>query len=235
MVSNIKRLISVQVAAFIVILLALTIGISYLSIASAESTQDSNSNTTTQEKTKEEIKAKREAQEKERQAKIEAEKAKIEARKAEVEAKKTEMEAKREENKAKLEDKKLEICKKRESAINKSMQNISDRRNKQLEFLNKVSERTQTFYSDKQLSLANYDALVADVNAKKAAAEQAIDTLKASTVEFKCDGSDPKGLGEAHKAARQPVIDALKDYKQSVKNLITGVKSVAPAKTESAE
>ena len=182
-----------------------------------------------------ELKQKQDQLEKERQARVEAEKAKVEARKAEVEAKKTEMEAKMEEHKAKLADNKLEVCKKHEAAINKNIQGTSDRRTKQLEFLNTVSERIQTFYTDKNLSLANYDALVADVNAKKAAAEQAIDTLKVTTVEFKCDGSDPKGVGEANKAARQPVIDALKAYKQSVKNLITGVKSVAPAKTESSE
>lgn len=132
---------------------------------------------------------------------------------------------KKAQNEARLEEKKLEICKKREANVNKKMSNIVRRAEKQLGVFTKISDRTKTFYAEKNRTLANYDALIAEVDAKKLAAESALGALKVNNVEFKCDGTDPKGAGASFRESQKTVIAAMKEYKSAVKNLIVGVKS----------
>lgn len=201
---------------FIAFVVLMTAFILSSSLASAES---GSGGTISAEK-----RAEIEKKQKERQSSRGAE---MEKHKADIEAKKAEIEAKHEENKEKLADKKLENCKKKETRINTSMQKIADRKTKQLEVFNKIADRTIAFYEEKGLTLANYDALVTDVDAKRAAAEAEIANLKTSTVDFKCDTEDPLKVSDVFKQAREGSSAALKAYKTSVKNLIVGVKSVS--------
>lgn len=127
---------------------------------------------------------------------------------------------------ARLVDTKLKACQKRENAINNIMSRLADRGTKQLDLFTKISERTQAFYASKGKTLSNYDTLLADVTAKKTAAQTAVATVKSASTEFKCDGTNPKGTMSTFKSALKLEIEALKAYKTSVKNLIVGVKSV---------
>jgi len=121
---------------------------------------------------------------------------------------------------------KLKSCQNREKAINNIMTRIAGRGQKQLDLFTSIATKTEKFYTDKGKTLSNYDALVADVNAKQTAAQTAVDAVKADSVTFKCDGTDPKGAASSFKAALKSEISALKDYKTAVKNLIVRVKSV---------
>lgn len=134
---------------------------------------------------------------------------------------------------AKLSDAKLRACQNREKAINNIMSRIANRGEKQIDVFNKIATRVEKFYADKNLSLSNYDALIADVNAKKTAANDAVDAVKSSSVSFKCDGTDPKGAAQAFQGKLKNEVAALKAYKTSVKNLIVGVKSVAGSTSSS--
>ena len=125
-----------------------------------------------------------------------------------------------------LADAKLKSCQKREKAINNILSRISDRGQKQLDLFSSVATRTETFYTNKGKTLSNYDALVADVTAKQTVAQTAVGAVKSDSVTFKCDGTDPKGVVSSFKDALKSEIQALKDYRTSVKNLIVGVKSV---------
>lgn len=127
---------------------------------------------------------------------------------------------------ARLADNKLKACQNREKAINNILSRIADRGQKQLDLFTSIATKTETFYTNKGKTLSNYDALVADVNAKKTVAQTEVDTLKADGVTFKCDGTDPKGAVSSFKDALKNETQALKAYKTSVKNLIVGVKSV---------
>ena len=126
----------------------------------------------------------------------------------------------------KLADTKLRACQNREKAINNIMARIADRGQKQLNLFTNIATRTETFYINKGKVLSNYDTLVADVNAKRAAAQTRINTIKSDAVSFKCDGTDPKGAAASFKTDLKAEITALKNYKTAVKNLIVGVKSV---------
>jgi hypothetical protein len=131
----------------------------------------------------------------------------------------------------KLADAKLKACQNRERAIDNLMGRIADRGQKQLDLFSSIATKTETFYTEKGKTLSNYETLVSDVSAKKDAAQTAVDTVKANSVTFKCDGSDPKGMATTFKDSLKTEIAALKDYKTSVKNLIVGVKSVQSATT----
>ncbi|HET7640449.1 MAG TPA: hypothetical protein VFK47_17115 [Ktedonobacteraceae bacterium] len=141
---------------------------------------------------------------------------------------------KREAAQTRLANAKLKACQNREKAITNIMTRIGDRGQKQVDLFTKIADKTQAFYTNKGKKLSNYDTLVSDVTAKKQAAQTAVDATKASVIEFKCDGSDPKGAAASFKENMKTQNTALKAYKTAVKNLIVGVKSVQGS-TASAE
>ena len=128
--------------------------------------------------------------------------------------------------KTKLADAKLRVCKTHEKVIDTIMGNAAARGDKQMGVIDTIATRTEAFYQSKGKTLANYDELVAKVNAAKATAQTAVDTVKNSSTTFNCDGTDPKGVAAGFKNAVRAEITALKEYRTAVKNLIVGVKSV---------
>lgn len=145
-----------------------------------------------------------------------------EARTKEAAASQTRKEVVRE----KLDAQKLKACEKRQTNINTRTARIAERGTKHLELFTKIAERVQAFYASKGNSLANYDELVADVAAKKAAAESAVAVITDSSATFNCSEGNPKQLISSYKEALDSRHAALKEYQTAVKNLIVGVKSV---------
>ncbi len=135
------------------------------------------------------------------------------------------LEERKTEAKQRLDEHRLKMCQNRERVINNIMGRMSDRGSKQLDVFNKIFERTQAFYESKGRTATNYAALVADANVKKAAAEAAVAKTKTTSVEFKCDGNDPKGAAAAFQGNLKEQNAALKAYKTSIHNLIVAVKS----------
>jgi hypothetical protein len=121
---------------------------------------------------------------------------------------------------------KLKVCEKRSKNITNIMSRISDRGQKQLDLFTAIATKTEAFYVSKGNTLTNYQALVDAVNAKQTAAKTTVDTIKADSANFSCSGSDSQGSIATFKTALKSEIQALKDYKTAVKNLIVGVKSV---------
>lgn len=132
----------------------------------------------------------------------------------------------REAAQTRLDNVKLKVCQSREKTVNNILARIADRGQKQVDLFTKIADRTEAFYTEKGKTLSNYDALVADVTAKKAAAQTAVDATKATSVTFACDGTDPKGVVSTFQQQMKTQNEALKAYKTAVKNLIVGVKSV---------
>lgn len=109
------------------------------------------------------------------------------------------------------------------------MARIADRGEKHLDVFTKISDRTQEFYVAKNLSVANYDELVANVEEKKASAEAQVELVRTTSTEFTCDGVNPTGVASLFKDDMQAQIAALKDYRTAVKDLIVGIRAVAEA------
>lgn len=127
--------------------------------------------------------------------------------------------------KTRLEGAKLQSCEKRERVINSILDRIAARGERRLGVYTKIYERVQEFYTKKGLSISNYDALKAEVTAKKDAAQAAVDEIKSKNIEFACDGSDPKGAAAGFKADLKAEIEALHAYQQALKNFIVAVKT----------
>lgn len=151
------------------------------------------------------------------------------------EEKKKEADAKIEEKKTQAEQKRTEVkekaCQNREKIITNTMERIVSSEQKKLENITTISEKTQTYYTTKKLSLANYEELVGLINEKKTAAENAI-TAVSSTGSFSCDSTSPRESITTFKENRKVAIEALKSYRDAVKNLVQAVRSSASNKTE---
>jgi hypothetical protein len=135
------------------------------------------------------------------------------------------------EHQARLSAVKLKVCENRHKSITNIMSRISDRGQKQLNLFSTIATRTEAFYINKGKTLSNYDTLVTAVNDKKAAAQTTVDAIKADSASFSCSSTDPQGSIAGFKTALKTEIQALKDYKTAVKNLIVGVKSVQSTTT----
>ncbi len=123
-----------------------------------------------------------------------------------------------------LEAARLRVCQNREAAINRIMTRMANRMERIQNVFSAITERVEAFYARRGLTVGNYDALVADVAAKKSAAEAQVAALQNNTP-FSCADDNPRGLATAFKDQLRATRDALKDYKTAVKNLIVGVKS----------
>jgi hypothetical protein len=161
-------------------------------------------------------------------AKAQAETAAKERRQAEEKT----LKERREAAKEKLSAAKLKVCNNRKENIDKHVSQISERATKHLAVFNSISERVQAFYTTKGNTLANYDALVADVQAKKATASSTVDALVAQKSSVDCESNAPKAAITTYKTALDEARAALKEYRLSIKNLIVGVKSVNAAGTD---
>lgn len=160
-------------------------------------------------------------------AQLREKQAEAKARLEEARQKVQEMKVKLENRQAKLDDAKKKICEKRQANIKKHMTNTAARGERQLTVFTKIAERVQKFYVDKNLSVANYDELVAAMETAKADARKAVDAAKTDSTTFQCGADNPKGLADTFKERLKVEIEALKAYRTSVKNLIVAVKSAA--------
>ena len=125
----------------------------------------------------------------------------------------------------KLSENKRKVCEKHQTVITNIMKRMSARGQRQLDLFTSIAEKTEKFYTAKGKTVSNYDQLTADVSAKKAAAQSAVDALSATSTSFTCSQDNPKGVATSFKAELKTEISALKAYKTSVKNLIVAVKS----------
>jgi hypothetical protein len=145
---------------------------------------------------------------------------------------KTEAKARVAENKQRLEGKKLEACEVREQRINRTMEQMTTRGENHIAVFTKITDRVKTFYAEKGKTVTNYDVLVADIDAKKQAAEAAVESARSVGDVFSCDSDSPKIASEQFREAHKAQVAALKEYRTSVKNLIEAVKSAQSTETK---
>lgn len=123
-----------------------------------------------------------------------------------------------------LDENRKRVCELRSDKIKGIMSRAANQGQRHMQVFTKIYERVVTFYNNKNLEVENYDQLVADVNSKKSAADQAIEFLKANT-DFDCNSDDPIGRVEEFRAKLKAMHQALKGYRTSIKNLIVAVKT----------
>lgn len=138
--------------------------------------------------------------------------------------------AKKETRIAKLDAAKLRVCKNKERVIINRLDALTRLVATQETSFDKIAARVENFYTEKVLTagktVANYNNLVTDIAAKKAAVDASLATAKTNSSNFSCSADDPKGDLTQFKTDMQAVKNALKDYRTSIKNLIVAIKSV---------
>ncbi len=129
-----------------------------------------------------------------------------------------------------LTDAKLKACQARENAIKTRSEHLSQLVTTMEEKFDAIAGRVEEYYTTKVVpsgkTVTNYDSLVADIAAKKAAVGTALTKAQNDISGFSCDGSDPKGQMTTYRSDMQGVIQELKDYRTSIKDLIVAVRSV---------
>ncbi len=131
----------------------------------------------------------------------------------------------------KLEGGKLQACQNRERVITATMARVQDRAQKQLQVFDKVAERVQAFYESKGYQSAQYGELVANMNTKRIAAQNATQTM-AQNGGFSCGGDAPKGTLDGFSTQAKVASATLKYYKTAIQDLIVDVKTATSEVTE---
>lgn len=131
--------------------------------------------------------------------------------------------------KGKLSATKLQICKDRKATIEQRASRITQRTTKHLELFDSIAERTQAFYISSGSTVEDYDTLANDIATKRIAATAAIDSLNAQNITIDCEGVEPKAVIATYKESLRLAIEALRDYRTAIKNLIVTVKTAQAA------
>lgn len=148
--------------------------------------------------------------------------------KADIKAEKERLQKERQEaQKAKLQETKRKICDQRAGKVSQIVAKAAAQAEKHVDFFDKASARVEEFYKNKELTVANYDTLLADVRAKRAAAVAKIAATKATTLD--CASNSGRGNGDLLKGTLRSLHQSLKDYRLSIKKLIAAVKTAALA------
>lgn len=91
----------------------------------------------------------------------------------------------------------------------------------------RISERVQNYYQQKLVpngqTLPNYQALIADIQAKRNAIPPLLTAAKVSAESFTCNNQAPGTQVKQFNQDIQQVIAAMHVYRKSVRNLIVAV------------
>lgn len=148
------------------------------------------------------------------------------------EARVTGMAIKKEER---LEEARLKICEAREKNIESRVSVMKKRAEVIHKGHEKIYQRVDEFYNNKLVPngyiLSNYADLKAEVAANKENVQTALETAKTSKDEFDCSASDPKGQVDEYKEDMKALIDANKEYKESIHTFVKAVRDLAKTVT----
>jgi hypothetical protein len=117
-------------------------------------------------------------------------------------------------------------CEQHQANLNKLVKNIQARSQRAYDRITKISELIKKFYVKKELNVAEYDTLIADVEAKRVAAKANLDTLLANSG-IDCDAESPRTMVKQFRSERKEKIEAMKAYRQSVRKLLQTVRQAA--------
>jgi hypothetical protein len=133
-----------------------------------------------------------------------------------------------------LADRQEKFCANKQRVVTNILNRIANRGQRQIDVFTKIADRTKKFKEDNNLTVENYESIVATVNDKKTAAETTVAKIKAdatAAASLSCDPGQPKSVVGGFRDDLKAENSALKAYKTAIKNLIVAVKS---SKSESA-
>lgn len=132
------------------------------------------------------------------------------------------LEAKKAEITQQLDEKRQEVCERREQKINAITDKSVEQARKHLAVFQKIEDRVKAYHTNKALIAENYDALLAEVDAKEAAAVAAIESTGVIDLDCAVEG-DQRQIGTFIKDLVRAQHAALREYRTAIKNLIVAV------------
>lgn len=139
-----------------------------------------------------------------------------------------EREVRQEVRREKLNEKKIAVCENRQEKINAAMVKMVDRSQKHFDRITNIYEISTSFYTQKGLTVAGYETLIANVEAAKAAASAANEYLSAAP-KLLCESDGPQADLQAFRNARLDKVKAFNAYRDDVKTLVKAIRDVAKA------
>lgn len=128
------------------------------------------------------------------------------------------------------EGRKLKMCEAREHIVKNRAAHLNQLVIKMEDRFDLIAQRVKNYYTNKLVpsgkTVDNYDALVADIAAKKAVVEEAHTKAQTGFNNFSCASGKPKEAMMKFKSEMLDVKKALKEYRTSIKNLIVAVHKV---------
>jgi hypothetical protein len=123
-----------------------------------------------------------------------------------------------------LAGKQLQICQQRQARIEQHAVNATKHATAMSDTFAQIADRVLAFQDEKGILVENSIELVADVEAKRASVDSAVQQANQVISVFDCQSDGPKAQLQQFVGEMDNVRHALKAYRQSIKNLIQGVR-----------
>ena len=125
-----------------------------------------------------------------------------------------------------LSEAKKKVCERHQSRINSLMERMGSRREAAYDRITQIHEAITNFYGEKELTVTDYDSLIASVAVAQSAAQTSINDQEA-VPSLDCDSDEPHADLSDFRQKRHDSIDAIKAYRDAVKDLAKAVKEAA--------
>jgi uncharacterized protein YoxC len=118
----------------------------------------------------------------------------------------------------------VQVAKLRESSMSKRAGNMSKR-------LDKIASMVESYYTTKLVpqgkTVSSYEALVSDVNAKKAALDPFVAKVQSDSSSLTCTNDSAKSQFQSFRTDATSLLSAFKAYRESVINLVQAVRGAS--------
>ncbi|MDB5182030.1 MAG: hypothetical protein JWP13_793 [Candidatus Saccharibacteria bacterium] len=140
--------------------------------------------------------------------------------------------AERQDKKGKSVEARQKSCEARKDSLVKKGSNYSRSATRHLEVFNGIYTKVQAFQEEKNLNVANYDALKATADAKKVAADSAVKALSEFDVAIDCTADDPAAAVATLKTTVKNAKGALHEYRVAIKDLVAALRTAADSEED---
>lgn len=130
---------------------------------------------------------------------------------------------------------KQENCERRKAKLTSAMPKMANGANTVKSVIDKHYERVQGFYADGQLTVDNYDELVAAIELAKTEAEAALQTVNDYKFEIDCSANNTGEQLDAYRTAIKDAKTALKAYRKALVDLISSLRAEAASNRNNSE
>lgn len=120
-------------------------------------------------------------------------------------------------------EKRQKACQNIQKAVNNKLSAFNNHAGSYLTRLDSAYTKLKDYQSTKNVTVSNWDDLLAAANDKQAAATASVDALKALGTSVDCTSSDPAGMLASVKSGAASTRDSLKSYRTALKNIIVAL------------